>query len=523
MSLKEDMLLSTRSIRKRLTESILLIIGIALGVGAAGVGIAMTAGSMKETKKIMASPEYKQIVVSLRSDSEDMEVPAVLLNTTEDIILTTADLKAAEEAPDIEYAYVATRTRFDLTDRMRNFLNSRANDPAQAGTVQTAVLPDGGVLVSITRPEGADAASGTAGAAVSRSEATTQPASEDASAGGLARQNPTATQESASTGAAVTSAQGTRQLFESDGNALNGTAQDGAASEGMPQLPHQENEISGYEVSPDFFNAWNLRAEDGSVFTADDMKNEAPILVLGSKTAETLAEDGEVMGRKLYSFDKVYTVAGVLEPSGTEYDSMAFSPAFMPEQKGEVTGMLRFRSWGTTLRFSVTDPGKLESAKEQLSQYFTRTYGEDSVVITIPGTEARAQQDRSTRLVIVVLFLSLAGLLIAAVNVSNILLGRALRRQRSVGILKALGASMADIFRLFFSEAFLLSVIGAAGGAVLSVLLSRLIGRTVQFGNISILMLAAGVFGAWIITMALTMFPAVQASRFPAAESMRTE
>jgi len=144
-------------------------------------------------------------------------------------------------------------------------------------------------------------------------------------------------------------------------------------------------------------------------------------------------------------------------------------------------------------------------------------------VISIPRAEAEAAKVRATRLATVVLFLSLAGLLIAAVNVSNILYGRAVRRHRSVGILKALGASMRDVFRLFFSEALLLGGFGAVLGIGISVLLSKLMESTLGFEQISVAVLAAGIAGAWAITMALTVFPALQAARVPAAEAIRNE
>ena len=219
----------------------------------------------------------------------------------------------------------------------------------------------------------------------------------------------------------------------------------------------------------------------------------------------------------------MYSVIGVLEPTGTDYDKMAFSPAFMPDLQGDNPWAAMRRSWGTALRFSVTDVEHLEEAKEQLESYFSRSYGEGSVVISIPRAEAEAAKERAARLATVVLFLSLAGLLIAAVNVSNILYARAVRRYRSVGILKALGASMGHVFRLFFSEALLLGGFGALLGIGISLLLSKLMESTLGFERIPAGILAAGIVGAWAITMALTVYPALQAARVPAAEAIRNE
>jgi len=417
----EDLLLSSRSIRKRIVESILLIVAIALGIGAAGAGIAMMAGTTAESRKLLASPEYREIVVSIREDTEDMDLPVAAIDDESDLVLTTLDLKAAEEAPDVQYAYVASRTRYHLGD----FRFPGAGQQPQAG------------------------------------EAAPDPAD-------------------------------------------------------MPEI----EELDGYEVSPEFFSAWSMQAAEGSLFTEADMAAGEPLLIYGSELAADMSGG---IGEQIVIRGEMYTVVGVLKPTGTDYDKMAFSPAFMPDLQGNDFMSVMRRSWGTTLRFAVADVERLEEAKEQLESYFSRNYGAGSVVISIPRAEAEAAKVRATRLATVVLFLSLAGLLIAAVNVSNILYGRAVRRHRSVGILKALGASMRDVFRLFFSEALLLGGFGAVLGIGISVLLSKLMESTLGFEQISVAVLAAGIAGAWAITMALTVFPALQAARVPAAEAIRNE
>jgi putative ABC transport system permease protein len=416
----EDFLLSIRSINKRIVESILLIVGISLGIGTAGAGIAMMAGTAAQSRELLASPEYREIVVSIQEDNADMELPAALVDTEENIILTIVDLQAAEETPDVEYAYVANRTRYRVGDIR---MGPGAAPPEEGENDQ------------------------------------------------------------------------------------------------VPEMQEIE-EFEGYKVSEEFFSAWGIQAAQGSLFTEQDMDSESSLLIYGSELADDM-DSG--VGDQIVLEGEPYTIIGVLEPTGTSYDNMAFSPAFMPnlDANGGWAGMRGI--WNTTLRFSVSDVERLDEAKEQLESYFSRTYGEDSVVISVPRAEAEAAKVRSSRLATVVLFLSIAGLLIAAVNVSNILYSRAVRRYRSVGILKALGASKSDVFRMFFSEALMLGVLGALGGVGISLLLSRLMESTLGYEQIPTLILAAGILGAWALTMALTVFPAQQAARVPAAVAIRNE
>jgi len=143
----------------------------------------------------------------------------------------------------------------------------------------------------------------------------------------------------------------------------------------------------------------------------------------------------------------------------------------------------------------VADYSKLERARAQLGSYFDRKFGTGSAVITIPRYQAEAARDRNTRLVTLILFLALAALVIAAANVTNILFSRAIRKRRSVGILKALGATRRGVFQLFFLEALLIGFGGAVVGAGLSVLMSKLMQDTMGYGAIYVSLLAAGIIG----------------------------
>ncbi len=52
----------------------------------------------------------------------------------------------------------------------------------------------------------------------------------------------------------------------------------------IPELVGPEpvlEELSGYMVSPEFFEAWNLYPAQGGLFTPSDMEKGDPLLVLG--------------------------------------------------------------------------------------------------------------------------------------------------------------------------------------------------------------------------------------------------
>jgi hypothetical protein len=453
MSPREDTRMGLRWVLGRPVETMLLVFGISLGIGATAAGIALAGHAAVKARQTLSSTEYREIVVSTRQNATEMDLPAVPRAQTQMVVLTTADLSARGDAPDVQYAYVANRMDMRL---------GALPMPAGGASADGGPPPDGGLP------------------------------------GGPGGQPPDGQQA---------------------GQAAAAQQQQVTLEGPQPAL----DEIGGWEVSPEFFSAWNMRAASGSLFTADDMKKQSAILVLGSKLATTLFDDGISLNRQILSRNRLYTITGVLEPTGTDYDNQAFSPALMVELQGGTAQARMFMRFDTTLHFTVADSTRLEQARAQLGSWFAQKYGDANVVVTVPRAAAEAARNRSARLVTIILFLALSALLIAAANVTNILSSRAMRKRRSVGVLKALGASANSVFRLFILEALIIGAAGAALGTGFSILLSWLMQETMGFGGILAGLLAAGIVGAAALVTGLDILPALQAARVPAAEAIRYE
>ena len=276
------------------------------------------------------------------------------------------------------------------------------------------------------------------------------------------------------------------------------------------------------EVTPEFFTAWELTAAEGGVFQAADLERDEPVLVLGADLGATLFEDGQSVGRQVLARNQLYRIIGVLEPTGGEMDGLAFTPARIAAQQFQgFRG--RFQALRTNLRFMVEDPDDLDRAQAQLASWFDSSHGTGAVAISVPRAEAEATADRNGRLATVILFLALSALLIAAVNVTNIFFSRAVRKRRQVGILKAVGASIRQVFTVFFLEALAIGAAGAAAGFGLSALLSRLMEQTIGFGALQIGLIVIGVLASWAIVAVFNVVPAQAAARAPAAEAIRYE
>ena len=524
MNYREDLRMSVRSVVGRPAESLLLSLGVALAVGATAAGIALAGRTAEQSNELLSSPRYREIVVAAREDADEMDLPAQVQTSTEVSILTAADLEARSVTQAIGYAYLANRTGFWFGDSgfgqrgggqnqgqggQGQGTQTQGTDPGQQSQAGQSNQAAGG---QFQRGQGGQATQQGQGGQFQRQGGQAQ-GGQAAQRGQLQRQPGQGQQAQAGQGQ---QAQGQQA---DAGTAASPAWQPVAPPEGpQPQIEF----VEGWEVTPEFFKAWGLAAAEGDVFQAADLDRGEPLLVLGSTLGATLFEDGESVGRQVLSRNQLYRIIGVLEPSGTEVDSLAFAPAVIAaEQFQGFRG--RFRALRTNLRFMVDDPDQLEEARAQLANWFDSAHGVGAVAISVPREEAEATADRNGRLATVILFLALSALLIAAVNVTNIFFSRAVRKRRTVGILKAVGASIRQVFTVFFLEAMAIGAVGAAVGLGLSALLSRLMEETIGFGALQIGLIVVGVLVSWGIVAVFNVVPASAAARVPAAEAIRYE
>ena len=118
--MREDILVFLRDLKNHAVEAILLIVGIALGVGATTAGITVWAGGARMEEQLRTEPAYREIMVRPVTVSAQLDAAAMLI-TEEKANLSAADLVAREEAPDVAHAYVLTsggHLRFYTEDGM---------------------------------------------------------------------------------------------------------------------------------------------------------------------------------------------------------------------------------------------------------------------------------------------------------------------------------------------------------------------------------------------------------------------
>jgi putative ABC transport system permease protein len=136
------------------------------------------------------------------------------------------------------------------------------------------------------------------------------------------------------------------------------------------------------------------------------------------------------------------------------------------------------------------------------------------------------------------LFLGIFGslaLAVASIGIVNTLVMAILERRREIGIMKAIGASDADVKRLFFAEAGAMGVLGGIAGVVLGWAIGQVInlGTNIylrrqslppeHFWAVPWWLVAGAIAFAFVVSLVSGLYPAGRAARLDPVQALRYE
>jgi predicted permease len=281
-------------------------------------------------------------------------------------------------------------------------------------------------------------------------------------------------------------------------------------------------------ASTDFFSMLGVEAQIGRTFSQTDMKNPCTLVLAYSFWQQKLGAPDNIVGQTLTADRSPCVVVGVMPKDFTFYprETNAWSlitpaSAFAQEPWNSMTGVFGLLKPGVTrvqaeAELNAMEKRVLPEAPASLSLLTSAM----PVVLNLQDNFTwLAGRNLRTGLWVLLGAVS-AILLMACLNVANLLLGRATEHSREMAIRTALGSGRARLIRQMLTESLMLAFCGTGAGLLLAMLMLHWF-RAVNPvelppGSVVSLdwqvLLFAALLGVGSVTV-FGLFPAWQASR----------
>jgi putative ABC transport system permease protein len=231
----------------------------------------------------------------------------------------------------------------------------------------------------------------------------------------------------------------------------------------------EPEEVPARKVTWNLWSVLGVQPILGRVFTEDeDNKGVRAVVISHGLWQRRFGSSPGIIGRKISLNDEPYEVIGVM-PQGFNFmpsrDIDIWMPASFPPW------MRRNFTWHDAQIVARLKPGiTLEHARKSMAALSLQVTAKDfrgphSVIMNPLREEMTGKMQTALR---TLLCASVALLLIACVNLANLLLSRGAARRREVAVRTALGAGRGRLIAQFLAESLVLAGLGAVTGLALA-------------------------------------------------------
>ncbi|MFH1990247.1 MAG: ABC transporter permease [Patescibacteria group bacterium] len=282
-----------------------------------------------------------------------------------------------------------------------------------------------------------------------------------------------------------------------------------------------------------FTKIYNIYPSEGRIFTDEEVKGYADVVIVGSKVKDQLFGNDSALGQRIKIKGKNFRIIGIFPKTGQvsflNFDDIAIIPYTTAQQY--IFGIKYFNRIVVEADSEENVNSTVNDIKITLRN--NHNISDPSKDDFFVETQAEALKMVSSITDIFTLFLAAIAaisLFVGGIGIMNIMLVSVTERTREIGLRKALGATGKNILIQFLLEATILTtaggIIGIALGIFLSFITSFILGHylalTWQF-SIPVLAIILGLGVATLIGLVFGIYPARKASRKSPMEALRYE
>ncbi len=238
--------------------------------------------------------------------------------------------------------------------------------------------------------------------------------------------------------------------------------------------------LEGASVSSDTFDLLGVSPELGRTFQpGEDEPNHHVVVISDRLWKQQFGGDPRIVGRTITLDNSGYTVVGVM-PASFRYplqrEPAAIWSTLSPlnETTDNSPPMVQHRGAHFLTCIARLRPGvtlaQAQAAMDVIASSLSKQYPDTNKYMSVHLSSEQERLTGSIRPALLVMMIAVGlVLLIACVNVANLLLARATTRGREIAIRTAMGAGRIRVVRQLLTESLLLAIVAGIFGAAFSI------------------------------------------------------
>jgi predicted permease len=306
----------------------------------------------------------------------------------------------------------------------------------------------------------------------------------------------------------------------------------------VTSLSHSGNNqrVWGYLVSGNYFDVLGVKPALGRAFLPEENQTPSshPVAILNYGTWQRrFGSDPAIVGQTISLNNRAYTVVGVA-PKGFFGTEVAYAPEFwvplmMSKEIEPGSNYLDSRDSDNLFVVGRLKPGVTRTQAEVALQTITLQLAKDfpaedagrGLKLIPPGLFIPDIRNGIFAFSFVLAAVGALVLLLACVNLANLLLARATERRKEIAIRLAVGASRARLVRQLLTESVMLSLLGGAFGILLAAWINRIVGAIKLPMDVALVFDLRLDWRALTFTIVLSLLTGVLFSLLPALQSSK--
>ena len=264
----------------------------------------------------------------------------------------------------------------------------------------------------------------------------------------------------------------------------------------------------------------------GRNFTAEEVRRNAPLVILGQDVVEKLfATSDDPIDKSVRIRNRRYRVLGVLEPEGASFGMSQDNQAILPVS--EIRARFSGRRTSYSVQVRAPEPEAIASLSEVVTGEMRAIRGDlpgepDSFRITRSDALIAQFNESLSSVTLAALFLGLITLLGSSIGLTNIMLVTVTERTREIGLRKALGASAKTIRAQFLVEVVIIGFLGGIFGVLMGIGVGNVVAHYLEapfalpWGWVAIALVLSGA-----VSLGSGYYPARKAAQLDPIDALR--